>query len=69
MIFFCRFVFPLVFAVSSFSPSLLSWNGRTILASRFLHVYAAHGIDETNMELMLRNYPYFLLLFLTGFYF
>lgn len=56
---FCRFfLFPL--------PLLhFSWNGRTIWPHVFfLHVYAAHGIDETNMELMLRNPP-FLLLFLT----
>lgn len=47
---FCRFFF---FPFLAF----LEWTDD--LALRFLHVYAAHGIDETNMEFMLRNYPYF----------
>lgn len=57
------FVLLFSLALFSFAFFFLEW----MIWLTFLHVYAAHGIDETNMELMLRNPLFFALDFFFGF--
>lgn len=59
------FVLLFSLALFSFAFFFLEW----MIWLTFLHVYAAHGIDETNMELMLRNPLFFALdFFFFGFW-